>query len=110
VGNVVGSNIFNLLGVLGAAGVVGGGIVISRTTLLFDVPIMMLVALVCLPIFFTGTRISRGEGMFFLAGYAAYLLFLISRARCEATGTEVGTPILHLLSPALLFSLGYRSR
>jgi cation:H+ antiporter len=54
---VVGSNIFNILVVLGLSAVVApSGIAVSHTALVFDIPVMVLVALACLPIFFTGYR------------------------------------------------------
>lgn len=81
VGNVVGSNIFNLLGVLGLAAVVGSrGLEVSRAVLSFDFPVMTAVAIACLPIFFTGHRIARWEGVLFLFYYAAYTLYLVLAA------------------------------
>ncbi len=78
VGNVVGSNIFNLLGVLGLAGVVSpAGVAVAASALHFDIPVMLAVAVACLPIFFTGHTISRWEGVLFLAYYLAYTSFLI---------------------------------
>ncbi len=78
IGNVVGSNIFNVLIVLSASAILAtDGISVSRTTLQFDIPVMVAVAFACLPIFFTGGRISRWEGAMFLGYYAAYLTFLI---------------------------------
>lgn len=78
VGNVVGSNLFNILSVLGlAAAVAPGGVTVSAAALRFDLPFMIAVAIACLPIFFTGYRIARWEGALFLAYYAAYTLYLI---------------------------------
>ena len=78
VGNVVGSNIFNLLGVLGLSAVVApDGVPVAPPALAFDVPVMLAVALACLPIFFTGHRIHRWEGWLFLLYYAAYTGFLV---------------------------------
>jgi cation:H+ antiporter len=78
VGNVVGSNIFNIMGVLGIAGVVASaGIEVSEAIYHFDIPIMIAVAFACLPIFFTGGTISRWEGGLLLGYYAAYTLYLI---------------------------------
>ncbi|MFY9269616.1 MAG: calcium/sodium antiporter, partial [Candidatus Manganitrophaceae bacterium] len=81
VGNIVGSNIFNILGVLGLAGIVAPqGIPVSPIAMNFDVPIMIAVAVACLPIFFTGHLIARWEGLLFLGYYAAYTAFLILNA------------------------------
>ncbi|MFM8356672.1 MAG: calcium/sodium antiporter [Gammaproteobacteria bacterium] len=78
VGNVVGSNIFNLLSVLGlSAVVVPGGIAVAEGALSFDIPIMTAVAVACLPIFFRRHLIARWEGAVFVAYYAAYTLFLV---------------------------------
>ena len=60
VGNVVGSNIFNLLGVLGLAAVVApNGIAVAGQAAQFDIPVMVAVAVACLPVFFTGHLIAR---------------------------------------------------
>jgi len=81
VGNVIGSNLFNLLGVLGVTGLVASdGVGVAPDALAFDLPVMVAVALVCLPVFFTGNVISRWEGGLFLAYYAGYVVYLVLRA------------------------------
>jgi cation:H+ antiporter len=76
-GNVIGSNIFNLLGVLGLAGVLAPkGVVVSRVALTVDLPVMLAACVACLPIFVTGYRISRGEGVLLFAHYMTYATFL----------------------------------
>lgn len=81
VGNVVGSNIFNLLTVVGVAALTSdGGLVIPTAVLHFDLPIMVAVAVACIPIFVTGNEISRWEGFLFVGYYVAYATFLILRA------------------------------
>lgn len=78
VGNLVGSCIFNLLLVLGASAVVSAdGLSISPNALAFDFPVMLAVFVACLPIFFSGYRISRWEGLLFFGYYLAYLLYLV---------------------------------
>ena len=78
VGNVVGSNLFNLLAVLGVAGIVAPqGIAVPEPVLRFDLPVMVVTMVACLPIFFTGYRIARWEGALFLGYYAAYTAYLI---------------------------------
>jgi len=60
VGNVVGSNIFNILAVLGlTAAVAPEGVTVPVAALRFDIPFMIAVSVACLPIFFTGYRIAR---------------------------------------------------
>jgi cation:H+ antiporter len=78
VGNVVGSNIFNILSVLGLTAVVApGGVPVSLAAEAFDIPVMLAVAVLALPIFFTGNRIERWEGWLFLFYYVAYTAYLI---------------------------------
>lgn len=81
VGNAVGSNVFNLLAVLGATAVVApDGIGVARGALDFDLPVMIAVTVACLPIFFTGHLISRWEGALFLAYYGAYSAYVLLEA------------------------------
>lgn len=78
VGNVVGSNIFNILGVLGISSLfASNGLVVAPAILYFDLPFMLVVAFACMPVFFTGNLIARWEGGLFLAAYLAYLGYLI---------------------------------
>lgn len=81
VGNVVGSNLFNLLGVFGLTALITpGGLVIPTDARTFDLPVMTAVALACVPIFFSGTKILRREGALFFFYYLAYTAYLILNA------------------------------
>lgn len=81
VGNIIGSNIFNLLAVLGSAAVVAAqGVRVSPAALRFDLPVMLAVAVACLPVLASGGVVSRWEGALFLLHYAAYLLYLVLAA------------------------------
>lgn len=78
VGNVIGSNLFNLLGVLGiTAAVSPTALPVAQQALRIDVPLMVAVAAACLPVFFNGFRLTRVEGTVFVAAYGAYLGFLV---------------------------------
>jgi cation:H+ antiporter len=88
VGNAIGSSIFNLLFVLGAAALFSRGVPVADGALYFDMPVMMATAAACLPIFFTGHRIDRWEGALLLGHYAAYLAYLI----LDATGHDASRP------------------
>ena len=77
VGSVVGSCILNILAVLGVAGLFAGdGIVVKAVVLRFDLMILLAASIACIPIFFTGHLISRGEGVLFFTFYAAYIFYL----------------------------------
>jgi cation:H+ antiporter len=78
VGNVVGSNILNILGVLGlTALILPEPIAVPPGVLAFDLPILVATAVACLPIFFNGRMIARWEGGLFLAYYVAYTAYLV---------------------------------
>lgn len=78
VGNVVGSNLFNILSVFGASALLSpGGIDVAASAIQVDIPVMTGVAIICLPIFVTGYRISRLEGALFLVGYVGYTVYLL---------------------------------
>ncbi len=82
VGNVVGSNIFNILGIVGVAGLIApDGIVVAPPVLRFDLPVAIGACIACLPVFFTGHKISRWEGGLFSGYYAAYTSYLILAAK-----------------------------
>jgi cation:H+ antiporter len=81
VGNAVGSNLFNILGVLGVSAIVApGGITVPTQAIEFDIPVMVAVAVACLPLLFTGHLIRRWEGALFLGYAVAYTSFLVLEA------------------------------
>jgi cation:H+ antiporter len=106
VGNVVGSNIFNILCVLGLSSIVSpAGISVSEAALRFDIPVMIAVAVACLPVFFVGYRISRFNGASFLFFYVAYVVYLIFTAtNHEAVGT-LRTAMLYFILPITVLTL-----
>jgi cation:H+ antiporter len=94
VGNVVGSNIFNILCVLGVSSIIApSGVTVSSAVLAFDLPVMIAVAVACLPIFFTGHLISRWEGGLFLFYYLAYTAHLV----LHATRSELSHPLRYMM-------------
>ena len=102
VGNVVGSNIFNALGVLGAGAAVSGSIPIPRGMYALDFPVMVAVAVICLPVFLTGANISRREGAVFLLYYVAYMTYLVLHATDHALYDEFGTVVVAVVLPLTL--------
>ncbi|MDO8144238.1 calcium/sodium antiporter [Isoptericola sp. 178] len=81
VGNIVGSNIFNIGAVLGLTAVIApGGIDVDPAAVNLDLPVMVAVALVLLPIAFTGQAIVRWEGVLLVVLYVAYLAYVLLAA------------------------------
>ena len=100
VGNVVGSNIFNLLAVLGVSGVLSSnGLAGNEQLVQQDFPVMLAVALLCVPLFFTGAILSRIEGALFFILYLAYTLFLIGGALHAPWLASVQGIIVYALIP-----------
>jgi cation:H+ antiporter len=107
VGNVVGSNIFNILSVLGLSSIVSpNGIPVAPAALNFDLWVMLAVAVACLPIFFTGLQIKRWEGAIFLLFYVAYTAYLILDAGDHAALPAFSTVMLLFVVPITVLTLG----
>ncbi|VVO12055.1 calcium/sodium antiporter [Pseudomonas fluorescens] len=110
VGNVVGSNLFNLLGVLGFTALIAPSpLSVSPNALDFDLPVMLGVAALCLPVFYSGYRMTRAEGLLFLGLYLAYGLHVVS----FTTGMPLAGKLEHLMLffvlPALVAYLLFTS-
>ena len=107
VGNVVGSNIFNILSVLGLAALVApDGVNVAPSALRFDIPIMIAVAFACLPIFFTGFTIARWEGLLFLGYYLLYTLFLVGASAGYPSLQSFTAGVLGFVVPLTVITLG----
>ncbi|MBD2654191.1 calcium/sodium antiporter [Synechocystis sp. FACHB-383] len=106
VGNVIGSNIFNILAVLGFSALISPeGIRVSTEAIRFDLPVMCAVALVCLPVFISGRLISRWEGCLFLAYYIAYTAYIVLGATQNTNIDLFNRILLFGVMPATIFAL-----
>jgi cation:H+ antiporter len=106
VGNAVGSNLFNILAVLGLAAIVSpSGVTVAPSALAFNIPVMIAVAVACLPIFFIGYRISRWEGALFLGYAAAYVTYLILGATQHPAQRVFGSVMLYFVLPLTVVTL-----
>jgi cation:H+ antiporter len=76
IGNVIGSNIFNILGILGVTSLIRP--IVSQGIGAADVGVMTMLAVVLLPLMRTGFRLNRWEGLLLLAAYAAYIAYRIA--------------------------------
>jgi cation:H+ antiporter len=106
VGNVIGSNIFNILGCLGLAGLVSGeGLTVAPAVLNFDLWVMVAVAVASLPVFIVGREIGRGKGILFLAYYAAYVAYLILGAQQHDALDEYSAIMIGFVLPLTIVTL-----
>ncbi len=107
VGNVLGSNLFNLLAILGCSALLAPGTLsVPPEMLAFDLPVMTAVAVACLPVFFTGHEIARWEGGLFLGCYVAYVTYLVLAALGHAALETYGTVMWAFVLPLTAATLG----
>lgn len=77
IGNLIGSSVYNLAFVLGVTALLVP-LDVTQELIRIDLPVMVAVALLCIPVFITGRKVSRAEGIAFMVGYAVYLGALIA--------------------------------
>jgi cation:H+ antiporter len=107
VGNVVGSNTFNLLGALGLTGLVAApvGLPIASSVMHFDLWVMLASMVACLPIFVAGREIARWQGAVFFGYYLAYVAYLILAAQRHAALATYGQVMLGVVVPLTVITL-----
>jgi len=106
IGNVVGSNTFNIFGALGVSGLVArDGLTVPPALLNLDVWVMIAVALACLPVFITGRQIARWEGAVFLGYYTAYVAYLILSAQRHAALPAFSNTMMSFVIPITIITL-----
>ncbi|HSJ24874.1 MAG TPA: calcium/sodium antiporter [Longimicrobiales bacterium] len=79
VGNAVGSNVLNILGVLGPAALLRP-LAVSPGMLRFELPVMIVVSLLLLPLAWTRFRLERWEGVLLVGGYVVFIVVLLARS------------------------------
>ncbi|MBN1997341.1 hypothetical protein JW935_07310 [candidate division KSB1 bacterium] len=75
IGNIVGSNIFNILAILGLSSIISPLNAVDFDKM--DVLVMLLFSLLLLPFMWTRFKLERWEGFLFVTGYIAYLILLV---------------------------------
>ena len=106
VGNVVGSNIFNIGAVAGLAGIISPtGLPVPDSALALDIPLMIAAAVVLLPLSFTGSVIRRWEGAVLLGLYIAYLIYTVLAAAKRPILHGFTTVMLWFVTPLLVLTL-----
>jgi len=75
VGNVIGSNVFNILAVLGIAAIIQP-LQINPISLRIDMPVMLFFSMALIPMITWKFVLTRGQGIFLLVGYSVYILWL----------------------------------
>ncbi len=105
-GNVIGSNLFNLLCVGGITSLVTpGGLGISQQALQFDIPVLLSATLACLPIFYRGYRLDRWEGLLFVFYYIVYIFFIVLIALKHTALPQISQAILYFALPLTIVTV-----
>mgnify|MGYP000476718393 FL=1 len=114
VGNAIGSNLFNLLAVLGVTASVSPNVIpVAQGAIEVDIPVMIAVAVACLPIFANGHVIARWEGALFFLFYIGYIAWLILDAADHGVRCGYGNVMLYFGIPSTALTLtviGVRSQ
>ena len=106
VGNVVGSNLFNIGLVLGVPALIfGDGLPVAGGAIAIDLPLMFAAAIALLPIAFTGFIIARWEGGLFLLLYVSYLTYLVLDSTGHDAADGFSAAMLTLVAPLLVATL-----
>jgi cation:H+ antiporter len=106
VGNIVGSNIFNIGAVIGAPAIFfGAGIPVAPAAIAIDLPLMLAAALALLPIAFTGFIVARWEGSLFVLLYVAYVLYLVLDSTGHDAAVGFSTIMLWFVAPLVAMTL-----
>jgi cation:H+ antiporter len=106
VGNAIGSNLFNILCVLGVTAAVSpNALEVPDGALSLDIPVMIAVAIACLPMFANGYALLRWEGVLFLVFYAAYLGWLVLDASDHGIKNEYAIAVVGFVLPLSAITL-----
>ena len=106
VGNVIGSNLFNLMSVLGLSAIVSNdGIPVSDVSLRLDFPVMLAATIVLVPIVWNGFQIKRWEGFVLIGFYAVYVAYLVLDASDSSAADVVG-PAALIVAPLVALTFG----
>jgi cation:H+ antiporter len=87
-GNVLGSNVFNVFGMLGLTALIQP-VVISPAFLVLDMWVMLGVSCLLLVFMRTGHRVNRAESGVLLTGYAAYVILLLGPHGATGAGVQL---------------------
>ena len=111
IGNVIGSSLLNQLLVLGSCALLSStkGIHVDKILIQKDFPIMILVTLACMPIFWTKGRISRQEGAWLLSLYVFYLIDQVLPLTQSTLQDEFRLLITCFVLPISLIVIAYKT-
>ncbi len=106
VGNAVGSNLFNLLAVLGITATVSPHpLPVPTSAVQVDIPVMVAVAVACLPVFVNGYDLDRWEGFVFFGLYTGYITWLVLDGSGSRHRESYGAVMLFFVIPIVVLTM-----
>ncbi|MBP9709022.1 MAG: calcium/sodium antiporter [Oligoflexales bacterium] len=102
IGNVVGSNIYNIFLILGLSSMLSNeGLTVSQELINFDIPVMIAASIACLPIF-AGLKMRRWEGLMFFSGFVVYTTYLILKSTHHSMFNNYNQALQYLIVPTFI--------
>lgn len=105
VGNVVGSNICNVLAVLGTTSIIHP-VAVAHEAIAFDIPVMVVVIVLCAALFYTGRILTRAEGLLLVMTYVGYTGYVLLDAFDHPALNPFAAAFLSVILPAIVLALG----
>lgn len=99
VGTILGSSLLNLLGVFGITAIIGGGIEIPEAMVRVDLPVVLLITLIALPVLASGLVIERWEGLLMLGVYGSYIGYLV----IDSAGSPMASTVRTAMFGSMIF-------
>ena len=105
---MIGSNISNIFWGLGLAGLISPEPLIAGPQLAtLDIPVMLAVSVLCLPLFFVGATLTRFEGFLFLLLYTSYVSYMILVVTQANFVTILEQALIYGLIPAVFIYVSF---
>ncbi|MFK7917994.1 MAG: calcium/sodium antiporter [Ilumatobacter sp.] len=99
IGNAIGSNVFNLLFVLGLVSATHSRLPVDDELIRLDLPVMLTAAAICLPFAITGAAITRWEGFALVGFYSGYTSYLVLNGLDNRAAPVVGIATIVAIAP-----------
>lgn len=101
VGNIIGSCIFNILCVLGFTVLLFPNQEITRAAINFDIPIMVVSSVLCIPLFMTDMKVSRWEGAVLVLSFVSYISWITLDSTDHDAAEPFGKFVMFFLVPIM---------
>lgn len=105
IGNAIGSNVFNLLFVLGLVSATHSDLPVADALIELDLLVMLTAAAICLPFAITGSAITRWEGFALIGFYSGYTAYVVLDGLDNGAASYIGVATIIAILPVTAFAL-----